>query len=38
MAAVEKVLADKEQLTPDLGGTAGTREMTKAIIGAMSCS
>lgn len=35
MAAVEIILGDKSKITPDLGGTAGTREMAQAIIAAM---
>ena len=34
-AAVESVLADGRQVTPDLGGKAGTREMTDAVLAAM---
>jgi isocitrate dehydrogenase (NAD+) len=30
--ALDAVLADKHSVTPDLGGTAGTRAMTDAII------
>jgi isocitrate dehydrogenase (NAD+) len=35
-AAIGKVLTERRALTPDLGGTAGTRAMTDAIIGAMA--
>jgi 3-isopropylmalate dehydrogenase len=34
-AAIERVLADGTFLTPDLGGTAGTEEMTQAIVDAL---
>jgi len=34
-AAVTAVLAQKESLTPDLGGRSGTREMALAIVQAM---
>jgi isocitrate dehydrogenase (NAD+) len=34
-AAVTKVLGDRRQLTRDLGGSAGTREMADAIIAAL---
>ena len=33
--AINKVLVEKKHLTQDLGGTAGTKEMTSAIIEAM---
>ncbi|WP_421697055.1 tartrate dehydrogenase [Ancylobacter sp.] len=33
--AIEDVLARRDSLTRDLGGTAGTRELTDAIIGAL---
>lgn len=36
MAAIETVLAQKDKLTPDLGGTSGTKEMARAIVQAMS--
>jgi isocitrate dehydrogenase (NAD+) len=36
MAAVENVLGHKDKITPDLGGTAGTKEMARAIIEAMA--
>jgi isocitrate dehydrogenase (NAD+) len=36
MAAVEIVLGQKDKVTPDLGGSAGTKEMAKAIIEAMA--
>ncbi|MGI6450421.1 MAG: isocitrate/isopropylmalate dehydrogenase family protein [Desulfitobacteriia bacterium] len=36
MAAVENVLGHKDKITPDLGGTAGTKEMAQAIIEAMA--
>jgi isocitrate dehydrogenase (NAD+) len=35
LAAIAKVLAEKKALTADLGGTAGTRAMAEAIIGAL---
>jgi len=35
-SAVEKVYADRRHLTPDVGGTAGTREFTDAVIAALS--
>ncbi|HHV63941.1 MAG TPA: isocitrate/isopropylmalate dehydrogenase family protein [Peptococcaceae bacterium] len=35
LAAVENVLGQKDKITPDLGGTAGTKEMAQAIIKAM---
>jgi isocitrate dehydrogenase (NAD+) len=35
LAAVEAVLAERRHLTPDLGGTATTDEMTEAIVRAM---
>lgn len=35
MAAINTVLGQKEKLTPDLGGSAGTKEMAKNIIEAM---
>ncbi|RNC29430.1 MAG: Isocitrate dehydrogenase [NADP] [Candidatus Dichloromethanomonas elyunquensis] len=35
MAAIEIVLTQKDKITPDLGGSAGTREMAEAIIEAM---
>jgi len=34
--AIEEVLARRDSLTRDLGGTAGTTELTDAIIGALS--
>jgi isocitrate dehydrogenase (NAD+) len=34
-AAVERVLVEGTVRTPDLGGTAGTQEMTEAIVGAL---
>lgn len=34
--AIEGVLEQKDKLTPDLGGSAGTKEMTQAIIKAMN--
>lgn len=36
MNAIETVLGQKDKLTPDLGGTAGTKEMARAIIEAMA--
>ena len=33
--AIERVLADRQVRTRDLGGTASTREMTEAIVGAI---
>lgn len=33
--AIEEVLPHKENLTPDLGGTAGTKEMAAAIVKAL---
>ncbi|MCS0494591.1 tartrate dehydrogenase [Ancylobacter sp. MQZ15Z-1] len=36
--AIEDVLARRDSLTRDLGGTAGTRELTDAIIGALPAS
>jgi isocitrate dehydrogenase (NAD+) len=36
MQATEATLARKEKITPDLGGTAGTKEMAAAIIAAMN--
>jgi isocitrate dehydrogenase (NAD+) len=36
MDAVELVLGQKDKVTPDLGGTAGTKEMARAIIEAMA--
>jgi len=35
MDAVDIVLGQKDKITPDLGGTAGTKEMAQAIIAAM---
>ncbi len=35
MNAVDIILAQKDKVTPDLGGTAGTKEMARAIIEAM---
>lgn len=35
MKGIDEVLGQKEKLTRDLGGSAGTREMAKAIIEAM---
>ena len=32
-SAVEKVYAEHKHMTPDVGGTAGTREFTDAVIG-----
>jgi isocitrate dehydrogenase (NAD+) len=34
-AAIGKVLAERRDLTPDLGGAAGTRQMADAIVAAM---
>jgi isocitrate dehydrogenase (NAD+) len=34
--AVEKVYADKTNLTPDVGGTAGTAQFTEAVIGGLA--
>ncbi|MEO6444597.1 MAG: isocitrate/isopropylmalate family dehydrogenase [Gemmatimonadaceae bacterium] len=34
--AVERVLAEGSVRTPDLGGSAGTMEMTQAIIASLS--
>jgi isocitrate dehydrogenase (NAD+) len=34
--AVERVYAEGQHLTRDVGGTAGTREFTDAVIAAMS--
>lgn len=34
-AAIDKVLADGKYLTGDLGGSASTREYTKALVGAL---
>lgn len=36
MKAIEIVLSQQDKLTPDLGGTSGTKEMGQAIIQAMS--
>jgi isocitrate dehydrogenase (NAD+) len=35
-AAIGKVLAERRVLTPDLGGNAGTRSMTEAIMAALA--
>ena len=35
MRAVERVTADPALHTPDLGGTATTRQVTDAVIGAL---
>ena len=35
LAAIEKVIADARVRTPDLGGTATTRDMTKAVADAL---
>jgi isocitrate/isopropylmalate dehydrogenase len=35
-SAVEKVYADRRHLTQDVGGTAGTREFTDAVIAGLS--
>jgi tartrate dehydrogenase/decarboxylase/D-malate dehydrogenase len=35
VAAVSRVLGDGEVRTPDLGGTASTRDMTQAIVAAL---
>ena len=37
-SAVESVYAERKHLTPDVGGSAGSREFTDAVIGAMSKS
>jgi len=34
-SAVEKVYAERKHLTPDSGGSAGTREFTDAVIAAL---
>jgi isocitrate dehydrogenase (NAD+) len=36
-AALCAVLADKQALTPDLGGSGGTRRMTEAIVDRLGC-
>lgn len=36
LSAIEKVLKDKQSLTRDMGGTANTRELTDAVIAAIS--
>lgn len=36
LSAIEKVLKDKQSLTRDMGGTANTRELTNAVIAAIS--
>jgi isocitrate/isopropylmalate dehydrogenase len=36
MGAVEAVTAEGQALTPDLGGQAGTREFTDAVLEKMS--
>ena len=35
LTAVERVLTERRALTPDLGGQAGTTEMSEAIIAAL---
>ena len=35
MAAIETVLRDADHLTPDMGGSATTRELGQAIAGAV---
>jgi tartrate dehydrogenase/decarboxylase/D-malate dehydrogenase len=35
MSAIEAVTSRGDVLTPDLGGKAGTREVTDAVIGAL---
>ena len=36
MTAIERVLADRNAVPPDLGGAAGTKDVTDAVIGALS--
>jgi isocitrate dehydrogenase (NAD+) len=36
LGAIERVLAGRKALTPDMGGTAGTAAFTDALIGAMN--
>ena len=36
LSAIENVLKDKQSLTRDMGGTANTRELTDAVIAAIS--
>ena len=38
MAAIERVLADRKVVPPDLGGQATTREMTDAVVAALGGS
>lgn len=38
LSAIENVLKDKQSLTRDMGGTANTRELTDAVIAAISCN
>jgi tartrate dehydrogenase/decarboxylase/D-malate dehydrogenase len=36
MEAIETVLRDPMNLTPDMGGNAGTRELGQAVLAAMA--
>ena len=38
MSAIERVLADRKVVPPDLGGQATTREMTDAVVAALGGS
>jgi isocitrate/isopropylmalate dehydrogenase len=35
---VRRVIAERRTVTPDLGGTAGTRAMTDAIVAALKAA